>query len=132
MKARITIATMLIALLALPGLATAWGGTMDPVFVFYPRASCSSEHIALENPDHEIVVERLFAPEDPQHTRTVGGGEGRPVGQWREVRLEQCGHVRSIGRADRERLLLPARELLAEHRALRRTTGSNTPMHRKQ
>jgi hypothetical protein len=90
-----------------------------------------SEHIALENPDHEIVVERLFAPEDQQHTGTVVGGEGRPVGQWREVRLEQCGHVRSIGRADRERLLLPARELLAEHVAVRCTPGSNHPMNRE-
>ena len=36
------------ALLALPGLAMAWGSTMDPVFVFYPRNFCSGEQIALE------------------------------------------------------------------------------------
>ena len=36
------------ALLALPGFAMAWGSTMDPVFVFYPRNFCSGEKIALE------------------------------------------------------------------------------------
>ena len=36
------------ALLALPGFAMAWGSTMDPVFVFYPRNFCSGEQIALE------------------------------------------------------------------------------------
>jgi hypothetical protein len=37
-----------LAPLAIPGLALAWGSTMDPVFVFYPRNSCSGERIALE------------------------------------------------------------------------------------
>ena len=38
----------LFALLALPRLAMAWGSTMDPVFIFYPRDFCSGEQIALE------------------------------------------------------------------------------------
>ncbi|MBW2494698.1 MAG: VWA domain-containing protein [Deltaproteobacteria bacterium] len=38
----------LFALLALPRLATAWGNTMDPVFVFYPRNFCRGDQIALE------------------------------------------------------------------------------------
>ncbi len=36
------------ALLAFSRLAMAWGSTMDPVFVFYPRDFCSGERIALE------------------------------------------------------------------------------------
>jgi len=38
----------LAAVLALPRLAVAWGSTMDPVFVFYPRDICSGDRIALE------------------------------------------------------------------------------------
>ena len=41
-------AIALVTLLALPELALAWGSTMDPVFVFYPRDFCSGERIALE------------------------------------------------------------------------------------
>jgi len=37
-----------LALLTLPQLALAWESTMDPVFVFYPRESCTGERIALE------------------------------------------------------------------------------------
>jgi hypothetical protein len=38
----------MIAMLTLPRLAAAWGTTIDPVFVFYPRDSGSGERIALE------------------------------------------------------------------------------------
>jgi hypothetical protein len=44
--ARVVLA--LLALLALPRPAMAWGSTMDPVFVFYPRKFCQGERIALE------------------------------------------------------------------------------------
>jgi len=53
----------LLALLAFPGLAMAWGSTMDPVFVFYPREFCSGDQIALEVWDRS---EQRWA-EHPRH-----------------------------------------------------------------
>jgi len=53
----------LCALLAFPRLASAWGSTMDPVFVFYPRHSCSGDRIALEIWDRD---EQRWA-EHPRH-----------------------------------------------------------------
>jgi len=57
-------ACVLAALLALPGLAMAWGSTMDPVFVFYPRGFCSGDRIALEvwNRDEQRWVEHPRHP----------------------------------------------------------------------
>jgi hypothetical protein len=56
-----------LALLALPRLALAWGSTMDPVFVFYPRDFCSGERIALEvwNRDEQRWVEHPRHPVVP-------------------------------------------------------------------
>jgi len=57
----------LFALLALPNLALAWGSTMDPVYVFYPRASCGGEQIALEvwNRDEQRWAEHPRHPVIP-------------------------------------------------------------------
>ncbi len=58
---------VLFALLALPNLARAWGSTMDPVYVFYPRASCDGEQIALEvwNRDEQRWAEHPHHPVIP-------------------------------------------------------------------
>jgi len=60
----------LVAALALPGFAMAWGSTMDPVFVFYPRGSCSGERIALEvwNRDEQRWAEHPQHPVIPVDT----------------------------------------------------------------
>jgi len=56
-----------LVLLALPRPALAWGSTMDPVFVFYPRDFCGGERIALEvwNRDEQRWVKHPRHPVVP-------------------------------------------------------------------
>jgi len=56
-----------LAPFGIPGLASAWESTVDPVFVFYPRSSCAGEWIALEvwRRDEQRWVEHPLHPVIP-------------------------------------------------------------------